>query len=271
MKYSAAFIVLMTLTTMANAKRVQNKKVISKTLSVDQQSGYDHKDTANLDISMGKVDDRQKAENQIPQFNNAAWQTAVGKHNEMSMSPREQQIRRVVEDVVGALGLADKAIAESPNPHRPHNGKDSDFLVAYGIRNTEHAGMGVIVTQPVRKGQQIWRFNKTNVVPFYKEDVPILQKLLRTREPEVGVWLSHWTYSWPGYCGKVECVLFELGDNRFLNDEDSPGDNVVSDAAGNQFAKTDIPANTELRVDYDLDMDTQPPAWWRAFTDSLGD
>jgi SET domain-containing protein len=100
-------------------------------------------------------------------------------------------------------------------------------------------GIGVFLTEPVRKGQLIWRFDSRIDRVFSDaemRDMPAsLQQFLRTYstfDANLNLW--------------VLC-----GDNgRHFNHSDSPNTRSLGIAFGDDVAGEDIPAGTELTSDY---------------------
>jgi len=152
-----------------------------------------------------------------------------------NISIRKRKLLKVVDEVERALGKSGESLM-SMSLHAPHSGKSPDLLVPYEVRKGVH-GMGVFTTRPVEKGQKLWVFNAKHHVKIYKEDVPLLHDLLRSKDPNIAVWLTRWTYA-SEYC--ENCVLFEMDDGRYMNDAKGPNNNEVSDKGG-LVAKEYIP------------------------------
>jgi len=175
-----------------------------------------------------------------------------------NISIRKRKLLKVGDEVERALGKSGESLM-SMSLHAPHSGKSPDLLVPYEVRKGVH-GMGVFTTRPVEKGQKLWVFNAKHHVKIYKEDVPLLHDLLRSKDPNIAVWLTRWTYA-SEYC--ENCVLFEMDDGRYMNDAKGPNNNEVSDKGG-LVAKEYIPTNTEILEDYDKDGVAKVPGWWQA-------
>ena len=113
------------------------------------------------------------------------------------------------------------------------------LMVETELRESPIQGIGVFVTEPVRAGQLIWRFDSRIDRVFSDEEVSEmpeeLQRFLKTYSTlhaELNMW--------------VLC-----GDNgRFFNHSDTPNTRSLGIAFGDDVAASDIPAGTELTSDY---------------------
>lgn len=115
------------------------------------------------------------------------------------------------------------------------------MMVGTELRQSEIHGIGIFLTEPVSKGDLIWRFDSRLDRVYSNEEIASLpagaQEFLRT--------YSTW------HDGVQLWVL--CGDNgRHFNHSDSP--NTVSDGAafGTDVAAADLPVGTELTSDYRL-------------------
>jgi uncharacterized protein len=113
------------------------------------------------------------------------------------------------------------------------------LMVETELRASPIAGIGVFVTQPVRKGELIWRFDSRIDRVFSEEELAEmpeqLQRFLRTYSTLHGD-LKLW----------VLC-----GDNgRFFNHSDQPNTRSLGIAFGDDVAAEDIEPGTELTSDY---------------------
>ncbi len=113
------------------------------------------------------------------------------------------------------------------------------MMVKTELRASAIHGIGVFLTEPVRAGQLIWRFD-SRIDRVYADselgELPgILQDFLRTYSTlhaEQSLW--------------VLC-----GDNgRHFNHSDNPNTRSLGIAFGDDVAATDLPAGTELTSDY---------------------
>lgn len=113
------------------------------------------------------------------------------------------------------------------------------LLVETELKESEIHGIGVFLTQPVRAGQPIWRFDSRIDRVFSGAelaDMPEqLERFLRT--------YSTW---------HAELDLWVLcGDNgRHFNHSDAPNTRSLGIAFGDDVAVSDLPAGTELTSDY---------------------
>ena len=112
-------------------------------------------------------------------------------------------------------------------------------MVDTELRESSIHGIGVFLTQPVRAGELIWRFDSRIDRVFADEeltDMPEkLQKFLRTYSTLQGD-LKLW----------VLC-----GDNgRHFNHSDRPNTRSLGIAFGDDVAAIDLEAGTELTSDY---------------------
>lgn len=113
------------------------------------------------------------------------------------------------------------------------------MLVATELKQSAIHGIGVFLTEPVSRGELVWRFDSRIDRAYSAEEVASLpersQQFLRT--------YSTW------HDGVKLWVL--CGDNgRHFNHSDNP--NTFSDGAafGTDIAAFDLPAGTELTSDY---------------------
>ena len=113
------------------------------------------------------------------------------------------------------------------------------LMVETELRISPIQGIGVFVTEPVRAGQLIWRFDSRIDRVFSDEEVREmpreLQRFLKTYSTlhaELNMW--------------VLC-----GDNgRFFNHSDTPNTRSLGIAFGDDVAAEDIAPGTELTSDY---------------------
>lgn len=113
------------------------------------------------------------------------------------------------------------------------------LMVETELRESPIQGIGVFVTEPVRAGQLIWRFDSRIDRVFSDEEVREmpneLQRFLKTYSTlhaELNMW--------------VLC-----GDNgRFFNHSDTPNTRSLGIAFGDDVAAEDIAPGTELTSDY---------------------
>jgi hypothetical protein len=113
------------------------------------------------------------------------------------------------------------------------------MMVETELRASSIHGIGVFITEPVRAGQLIWRFDSRIDRVFADEELgempEQLQRFLRTYSTLHGD-LKLW----------VLC-----GDNgRHFNHSDTPNTRSMGIAFGDDLAAKDIPAGTELTSDY---------------------
>lgn len=113
------------------------------------------------------------------------------------------------------------------------------LMVDTELRPSGIHGIGVFLTEPVRKGQLIWRFDSRIDRVFSDgelQDMPeALQHFLRTYST-----LHDGLKLW------VLC-----GDNgRHFNHSDAPNTRSLGIAFGDDVAAEDMPAGTELTSDY---------------------
>jgi hypothetical protein len=113
------------------------------------------------------------------------------------------------------------------------------MMVRTELRPSAIHGIGVFLTEPVRRGQLIWRFDSRIDRTFSDaeiNDMPdILQEFMRT-------------YS----TLRADLKLWVLcGDNgRHFNHSDDPNTRSLGIAFGDDVAASDLPAGTELTSDY---------------------
>lgn len=113
------------------------------------------------------------------------------------------------------------------------------MMVETELRASPIHGIGVFLTEPVRTGQLIWRFDSRIDRIFSSsefEEMPVrLQRFLRTYSTlhgDLGLW--------------VLC-----GDNgRHFNHSDSPNTRSLGIAFGDDVAEEDLVPGTELTSDY---------------------
>jgi hypothetical protein len=113
------------------------------------------------------------------------------------------------------------------------------MMVRTELRPSAIHGVGVFLTEPVRRGQLIWRFDsridRTYSDAEINEMPEILQEFMRTYSTlhaELKLW--------------VLC-----GDNgRHFNHSDKPNTRSLGIAFGDDVATFDLPAGTELTSDY---------------------
>lgn len=113
------------------------------------------------------------------------------------------------------------------------------MMVETELRASRIHGIGVFVTQPVRKGELIWRFDSRIDRVFSGEELDEmpeqLQRFVRTYstfEEKLNLW--------------VLC-----GDNgRHFNHSDSPNTRSLGIAFGDDIAAEDLEPGTELTSDY---------------------
>jgi len=113
------------------------------------------------------------------------------------------------------------------------------LMVETELRASSIHGIGVFVTEPVRAGQLVWRFDSRIDRVFSDEELrempEQLQRFLRTYSTLHGE-LNLW----------VLC-----GDNgRHFNHSDTPNTRSMGIAFGDDVAAEDIAAGTELTSDY---------------------
>jgi hypothetical protein len=113
------------------------------------------------------------------------------------------------------------------------------MMVRTELRPSAIHGIGVFLTEPVRRGQLIWRFDSRIDRTFSDaeiNDMPdILQEFMRT-------------YS----TLRADLKLWVLcGDNgRHFNHSEDPNTCSLGIAFGDDVAASDLPAGTELTSDY---------------------
>ena len=113
------------------------------------------------------------------------------------------------------------------------------MMVGTELRLSAIHGIGVFLTEPVRAGQLIWRFDSRIDRVFSDAELGELpdhvEKFLRTYST-LHAGLRLW----------VLC-----GDNgRHFNHSDEPNTRSLEIAFGDDVAATDLPAGTELTSDY---------------------
>ena len=113
------------------------------------------------------------------------------------------------------------------------------LLVDTELRESEIHGIGVFLTEPVKAGQTIWRFDSRIDRVFSSAELAEmperLQQFLRTYSTLHGD-LDLW----------VLC-----GDNgRHFNHSDTPNTRSLGIAFGEDVAVADLPVGTELTSDY---------------------
>lgn len=113
------------------------------------------------------------------------------------------------------------------------------LLVDTELRESEIHGIGVFLTESIRAGQTIWRFDSRIDRTFSSAELAEmperLQRFLRTYSTLHGE-LDLW----------VLC-----GDNgRHFNHSDTPNTRSLGIAFGEDVAVADLPAGTELTSDY---------------------
>jgi len=107
------------------------------------------------------------------------------------------------------------------------------------LRESPIHGIGVFLLEPVKEGDIIWRFDSRIDRVFSEQEIlempPRLRQFLRvysTLHAEWGLW--------------VLC-----GDNgRHFNHSDAPNTTSMGIAFGDDVARWDLPAGTELTSDY---------------------
>jgi SET domain-containing protein len=115
------------------------------------------------------------------------------------------------------------------------------LLVETELRTSEIHGIGVFLTQKVRKGDPIWRFD-SRIDRIYSEaelaSLPDhVQEFLRT--------YSTWH--------EATRLWILCGDNgRHFNHSDTPNTLSLGVGVGDDVAAQDLPAGTELTTNYNL-------------------
>jgi hypothetical protein len=113
------------------------------------------------------------------------------------------------------------------------------MMVRTELRPSAIHGIGVFLTEPVRRGQLIWRFDSRLDRTFSDaeiNDMPdILQEFMRTYSTlraDLKLWVL---------CGDT---------GRHFNHSDDPNTRSLGIAFGDDVAASDLPAGTELTSDY---------------------
>ena len=113
------------------------------------------------------------------------------------------------------------------------------MMVGTELRASSIHGIGVFLTEPVRRGQLIWRFDSRIDRVFADDEI-------RNLPQHVQAFLR--TYS-TLHAGLKLWVL--CGDNgRHFNHSDSPNTRSLGVAFGDDVAAADMRAGTELTTDY---------------------
>jgi SET domain-containing protein len=113
------------------------------------------------------------------------------------------------------------------------------MMVETELRPSPISGIGVFVTEPVKAGQLIWRFDSRIDRVFTDEELGEMPSKLQ-RFLKVYSTLHDGLRLW------VLC-----GDNgRFFNHSDTPNTRSLGIAFGDDVAAEDIEAGTELTSDY---------------------
>lgn len=112
-------------------------------------------------------------------------------------------------------------------------------MVDTELRSSSIHGIGVFLTEPVRAGQLIWRFDSRIDRVFSEAEVqempPHLRRFIHTYSTlhaGLGLWVL---------CGD---------SGRHFNHSDKPNTRSLGIAFGDDVAAQDIPAGTELTSDY---------------------
>lgn len=113
------------------------------------------------------------------------------------------------------------------------------LLVSTELQQSPIHGIGVFLTEPVRKDQVIWRFDSRIDRVFSVHEVEAmpdaLQRFLKiysTFHAELNVWVL---------CGD---------HGRHFNHSDKPNTHSMGIAFGDDIAAEDLPSGTELTSDY---------------------
>jgi SET domain-containing protein len=119
------------------------------------------------------------------------------------------------------------------------------LLVETELGSSDIHGIGVFLTQPVRKGDPIWRFDSRIDRVYGEEELGSLpahvQLFLRT--------YSTWH--------EATRLWILCGDNgRHFNHSDTPNTLSLGVGVGDDIAAEDLPAGTELTTNYNLICDS---------------
>ena len=113
------------------------------------------------------------------------------------------------------------------------------MMVGTELRLSAIHGIGVFLTEPVRAGQLIWRFDSRIDRVFSDAELAELPE-------HVEAFLRTYSTLHAGLRLWVLC-----GDNgRHFNHSDEPNTRSLGIAFGDDVAATDLPAGTELTSDY---------------------
>ena len=113
------------------------------------------------------------------------------------------------------------------------------LLVDTELRESEIHGIGVFLTEPVRAGQTIWRFDSRIDRVFSGAELA-----------EMPERLQHFLRTYSTLHGELDLWVL-CGDNgRHFNHSDTPNTRSLGIAFGEDVAVSDLPAGTELTSDY---------------------
>ncbi len=113
------------------------------------------------------------------------------------------------------------------------------MMVDTELRMSSIHGIGVFTTEPVKKGQLVWRFD-SRIDRVYSEDE--LESLPERTQRFLRMYLTYYDQA------KLWVLCGDHG--RHFNHSDEPSTISDSIAFGHDYAARDLPAGTELTSDY---------------------
>lgn len=99
-------------------------------------------------------------------------------------------------------------------------------------------GLGVFTSEPIAKGDPVWRFDERFDRMIAKPDV-------ETATPHVREFIERYGYDMPGW---PEHLALDADEGRFMNHSDAPNLDFRAPDVG--YALRDIAAGEELTCDY---------------------
>lgn len=188
------------------------------------------------------------------------------------------KFHKIFEQVAASLGLRD-AGPDGTNwetdltvvgaPHFAHEGKSPSISVPYEIKEDPGMGVGIFATAPIKKGQEIWNYREVDHVEIVKDDMPVLNTMLKQVNPEVAKWFMRWTYVTKDGSDPNGSMLFEMDDGRYAN-EPAPGKQATMVSVGDDnVANRDIEPGEEITEDYASSKINWEPGWFDPLYDEF--
>lgn len=117
------------------------------------------------------------------------------------------------------------------------------LLVKVRVQPSAIDGLGLFAAEPIRKGQEVWRFTPGFDLECARAEVERLPELWRER-------LLHYGY----VDSRLDRYILCCDDARFINHSDSPtlAPDHATERHGVDRATRDIAVGEELTVDYGL-------------------